>query len=175
MIELYSRCTPVSWQMVIHIVNIKTDVYKRPRMVAWTRWTYAVVNNNDSTKCMSRQKFYDKSVSKYHPHIIKKDTVPFRSIRQAMLRITCLPKFWFRHMGEMTVTQIFFGRYQQAKGQVKVAVVMERGRRRSLTRHYNEDMADMCVDCSILGNLSISQAWAGSHFNLLTQRVLHNS
>jgi len=73
MIELYSWCTPVSWQMVIHIVNIKTDVYKRPRMVAWTRWMYAVVNNNDSAKCMSRQKFYDKSVSKYHPHIIKKD------------------------------------------------------------------------------------------------------
>jgi len=70
------------------------------------------------------------------------------------------------------------------KGQVKVAVVMGRGRRRSLTsiivfivfwRHYNKDMADMCMDCSILGNLSILQAWAGPHFNLLTQRVLHNS
>jgi len=33
----------------------------------------------------------------------------------------------------------------------------------------------VCVDCSILGNLSISQAWAGLHFNHLTQRVLHNS
>jgi len=42
-------------------------------------------------------------------------------------------------------------------------------------RHYNKDTADMCIDCSILVNLSISQAWAGLHFNLLTQRVLHNS
>ena len=30
------------------------------------------------------------------------------SIRQAMLHITCLLKFWIRHMGEMTVTYIFF-------------------------------------------------------------------
>ena len=35
-------------------------------------------------------------------------TVPFQSIRQAMLHVTCLPKFWIRHMGEMTVTDIFF-------------------------------------------------------------------
>ena len=34
------------------------------------------------------------------------NTVPFRSIRQAMLHVTCLPKFWIRHMGEMTVTYI---------------------------------------------------------------------
>ena len=31
-------------------------------------------------------------------------TVPFRSIRQALLRVTHLPKFWFRHFGQATVT-----------------------------------------------------------------------
>ena len=30
------------------------------------------------------------------------------SIQQAMLHVTCLPKFWIQHMGEMTVTYIFF-------------------------------------------------------------------
>jgi len=34
---------------------------------------------------------------------------------------------------------------------------------------------DMCVDCSILGNFSISQAWAGLHFNVITHKVLHSS
>jgi len=43
----------------------------RPRKVASTRWMYAVANNNDGGKCTSRREFYDKSVSKYHPHIIK--------------------------------------------------------------------------------------------------------
>ena len=35
-------------------------------------------------------------------------TVPIRSIRQGMLRVTQLPKFSFRHLAEMTVTSIFF-------------------------------------------------------------------
>jgi len=34
---------------------------------------------------------------------------------------------------------------------------------------------DTCVDCSILGNFSISQAWAGLHFNVITHKVLHGS
>ena len=38
-------------------------------------------------------------------------TVPFQSIQQAMLHVTCLLKFWIRHMGEITVTYIFFGRF----------------------------------------------------------------
>ena len=38
-------------------------------------------------------------------HIPKRSTV----INSAgMLHVTCLPKFWIRHMGEMTVTYIFF-------------------------------------------------------------------
>ena len=43
----------------------------RPRKVVSMRWMYAVVNNNDGGKWTSRREFYDKSVSKYHPHIIK--------------------------------------------------------------------------------------------------------
>jgi len=31
------------------------------------------------------------------------------------------------------------------------------------------------MDCSILGNFSISQAWAGLHFNVITHKVLHSS
>ena len=47
-----------------------------------------------------------------HAHVlIVRSTVPFRSIRQAMLHVTCLPKIWIRHMGEMTVTYLFFGRF----------------------------------------------------------------
>jgi len=109
-------------------------------------------------------------------------TVPFKSIRQAMLHITCLPKFWFQHMGEMTVTQIFFqqipvseGSGEGGSGHGKKKEKVPNQHYTVFWRHYNEDMADMCVDCSILGNLSILQAWAGPHFNLLTQRVLHNS
>jgi len=34
---------------------------------------------------------------------------------------------------------------------------------------------DTCMDCSILGNFSISQAWAGLHFNVITHKVLHSS
>ena len=57
--------------MAIYIlVNIKW-MYTRPRKVASMRWTYAVANNNDGGKCTSRWEFYDKSVGKYHPHIIK--------------------------------------------------------------------------------------------------------
>ena len=37
-----------------------------------------------------------------------KFTVPIRSIRQGMLRVTQLLKFSFRHLAEMTVTSIFF-------------------------------------------------------------------
>ena len=33
------------------------------------------------------------------------------SIRQAMLHVTWLPKFWIQHMGEMTVTYIFFQQF----------------------------------------------------------------
>ena len=35
-------------------------------------------------------------------------TVPFQSIWQVMLHITHLLKFWFWHMGEMTVTKFIF-------------------------------------------------------------------
>ena len=41
-------------------------------------------------------------------YIPKRSIVPFRSIRQAILHVTCLPKFRIWHMGEMTVTYIFF-------------------------------------------------------------------
>ena len=30
-----------------------------------------------------------------------------------MLHVTCLPKFWIWHMGEMTITYLFFGRFLQ--------------------------------------------------------------
>jgi len=85
-------------------------------------------------------------------------------------------------MGEMTITQIFFRQIPARKGSGEGG--SGHGKRKEklpnqhytvFWRHYDEDTADMCVDCSILGNLSISQAWAGPHFNLLTQRVLHNS
>jgi len=81
-------------------------------------------------------------------------------------------------MGEMTVTQIFFQQIPVSEGGSGHGKKKEKVPNQHYTvfwRHYNEDMADMCVDCSILGNLSILQAWAGPHFNLLTQRVLHNS
>jgi len=114
--------------------------------------------------------------------VISSPTVPFQSIWQAMLSVTCLPKFWFWHMREMTVAQIFFQQIPASKRSGEGG--SSHGKRKEKVpnqhytvfwRHYNEDMADMCVDCSILGNLSISQAWVGPHFNLLTQRVLHNS
>ena len=41
-------------------------------------------------------------------HIPKRSIVPFQSIRQAILHVTCLPKFRIWHMGEVTVTYIFF-------------------------------------------------------------------
>ena len=44
----------------------------------------------------------------FHNDECWRNTVPFQSIRQAMLHVTCLPKFWIWHMGEMTVTNIFF-------------------------------------------------------------------
>ena len=37
-------------------------------------------------------------------------TVPIRSIRQGMLRVTQLPKFSFQHLAEMTITSFFFRR-----------------------------------------------------------------
>ena len=57
-------------------------------------------------------------------------TVPFQSIWQVMLHITHLLKFWFWHMGEMTVTKFIFQQTEEKS-------------------------------CLFLGNLSISQAWAG--------------
>ena len=45
-------------------------------------------------------------------------TVPFRSIRQSqgMLRVTCLPKWKFRHLAELTVTFPFFGIFRAFSG-----------------------------------------------------------
>ena len=46
----------------------------------------------------------------YIRYVLLSSTVPFRSIRQAMLRVTRLPKFSFQHPGltEMTVKYIHF-------------------------------------------------------------------
>jgi len=79
-------------------------------------------------------------------------------------------------MGDMTVTQIFFPQIPASEGSGKGG--SGHGKRKEKVpnqhytvfwRHYDEDTVDMCVDCSVLGNLSISQAWVGPHFNILTQ------
>ena len=72
-------------------------------------WTYPLCTLPwiSLSMCSSSQlsKHQDDTIRAAHRAItVDGRTVPFRSIRQALLHVTHLPKFWFRHFGQATVT-----------------------------------------------------------------------